>query len=217
MHIIWHGQACFQILTSRQKGEQTSIIIDPFSEEIGFRFPSISADIVLVTHEHFDHNNKKAVDGNPFLIEGPGEYEIKDIFIQGIHSWHDNVEGKERGKNTIYTIEAEEMRLCHLGDFGQPELSEEQLDQIGAVDLLFVPVGGVYTIDGARAQKIVQQLEPRIVIPMHYAILKLKVRLEGPEKFLKAMGIRTVEPQPKLLLKKKDLPQEETKVVLLKP
>lgn len=217
MHIIWHGQACFQVIASIQKGEQTTLVIDPFSEEIGLKLPKISsADMVLVTHDHPDHNNKKSIGGSPFIIQGPGEYETKEIFVQGIPSWHDSVNGTERGGNTIYAIEAEEMRLCHLGDLGQKELTEGQLEQIGEVDVLMIPVGGIFTINASDAVKIIAQIEPRIVIPMHYSIPGLKVKIDGVEKFLKEMGIKSIEPQPKLLIKKKDLPQEETKVMVLK-
>lgn len=217
MHLTWHGQSCFQIIVTPQKREQVSICIDPFSKDIGLRPPAFAADLVLITHDHFDHNNKSALKGEPFIIDGPGEYERKEIFIQGIPSWHDNSQGAERGANTIYTIDAEDMRLCHLGDLGQKELSDQQLEQLGAVDILMIPVGGVYTIAAADAVKIISQIEPRMVIPMHYAIPKLSVKLDGIDKFLKAMGIKTVEPQPKLLIKKKYLPEEETKVLILKP
>jgi len=218
MRITWHGQACFQLTISgnKDKKEPTKIVIDPFSKEIGLRLPKMEADILLITHQHYDHNFKEGVSGEPFLIEGPGEYEIKDIFIEGIPSFHDEVEGKERGENTIYVIEGEEMKICHLGDFGQKELTTEQLEKIGEVDILMIPVGGVYTINSKGALKIISQLEPRIVIPMHYNLPKLKIKLEGVEKFLKEIGKKSVEPQKKLLIKKKDLPQE-TEVVVLAP
>jgi len=216
MHINWHGQSCFQIQASRNKGEQCFIVIDPFDEATGLKIPSLSADILLITHSHHDHNNKKAVKGNPFLIEEPGEYEVKDIFIQGIPSFHDEEEGKKRGQNTIYTIEAEDIRICHLGDFGQKELSSDQLEKIGDIDILMVPVGGIYTINSKGAAKVISQIEPRLVIPMHYHIPKLKIKLETLDKFLKEMGQKSSQPQPKLLIKKKDLPTE-TKVVVLQP
>ena len=216
MHIIWHGQSCFQIILARNKGEQVSIVIDPFDETIGLKVPALSADILLVSHSHQDHNNKKALKGTPFLIEGPGEYEVKETFIWGIPSFHDDVQGAKRGSNTIYTIEGEGMRVCHLGDLGQKELTSEQLEKIGDIDILMVPVGGVYTIDAKGASRIISQIEPRLVIPMHYHLPKLKIKLEGVDKFLKEMGKRSVTPQPKLLIKKKDLP-EETKVVVLQP
>ena len=235
MHIIWYGQSCFQIIitrNNRNKGEQLSIVIDPFDEAIGLKVPSLSADVLLISHLHHDHDNKKAVKGNPFLIEGPGEYETKGVFVQGIASFHDDVQGKQRGQNTIYTIEGEGIRLCHLGDLGQKELTSEQLEEIGDVDVLMIPVGGVFTISTKEATKIISQIEPRLVIPMHYYLPKLKihpvksdkvgakqfngVKLETVDKFLKEMGRKSVEPQPKLLIKKKDLP-EETKIVVLKP
>ncbi|MBI2642606.1 MAG: MBL fold metallo-hydrolase, partial [Candidatus Wildermuthbacteria bacterium] len=135
----------------------------------------------------------------------------------GIFSYHDEQEGKERGTNTIYTIEVEDMRLCHLGDFGQKELSAEQLEAIGDIDVLMVPVGGVYTIDAKTASHIVNQIEPKIVLPMHYALPKLKVKLAPVEEFLKVMGAKAAQPEEKLTVKAKDLTTEETKVVVLTP
>ncbi len=220
MQIIWKGQSCFQITTQKTK-TQVAITIDPFSSEIGLRPPSGAADIVLVTHDHHDHNNVKAVAGTPFVISGPGEYEIKDVYIVGIPSFHDAVLGKERGANTIYVIDAEDLRVCHLGDLGQKELTDDQLEKIGEVDILMIPVGGVYTIDGKDALKIMSQIEPKIIIPMHYSLPKLNPpaggKLDDLDKFLKAAGIRKIEPLPKLTIKKKDLPEEEVKIVILKP
>lgn len=216
MHIIWHGQSCFQIQALRQKSEQVTLAIDPFDGAIGLRAPSFNADILLVSHDHHDHNNKKAIRGAPFLIDGPGEYEVKDVFIQGISSFHDDVQGAKRGQNTIYTIEVEGLRVCHLGDLGQKELTPNQLEKIGDIDILMVPIGGGYTISAKEAAEAISQIEPRIVIPMHYHIPKLKIKLEGLDKFLKAMGRKSFETQQKLLIKKRDLPTE-TKIVVLKP
>ena len=217
MTIIWHGQSLFELTSSRGKNNQVNIVIDPFSQEVGLRLPKLEADIVLSTHEHYDHNNVKAVGGNYFLIEGPGEYEIKEVFIQGIPAFHDDLQGKERGKTTIFTIEAEELRLCHLGDLGQKELTPDQLEKIGEIDILMIPIGGNYTISGKEAVKIMSQIEPKIIIPMHYALPKLKVKLEGVEKFLKTMGIKKIEPVNKLTIKKKELLEEEAKIIVLKP
>ena len=217
MKITWAGQSCFQISVSNLKDSQTNIVIDPFSE-IGLRIPNLEADILLVTHPHEDHNNIKAVKGKYFLIDGPGEYEIKGVFVQGIDSFHDSKEGKERGKNTIYTIETENIRLCHLGDLGQEQLTDEQLEKIGTVDVLMIPVGGIYTIDSHEAAKVIGQIEPKIVIPMHYELPKLKFKLDGVEKFLKAMGKNSVEAQDKITIKSSTLPKEkEMEIVVLKP
>ena len=217
MHIIWHGQSCFQIATSHGKNHQANIVIDPFDETIGLRVPKLEADVLLVSHQHHDHNNIKAVSGSPILISGPGEYEIKDVSVQGISSFHDFSSGKERGQNTIYIIEAEDIRLCHLGDLGQKELTPEQLEKIGDIDILMIPVGGVYTISIKEAMKIMSQIEPSVIIPMHYQIPKLKLKLDGLDKFLKIMGIKKIEPISKLSIKKKDISTEEAKIVILKP
>ena len=217
MHIVWKGQSCFQIISSQGKNHQVNIVIDPFDESTGLRVPKMEADILLVSHQHHDHNNVKAVTGNPFLIEGPGEYEIKEVFIQGIPAFHDSSSGKEKGLNTIYTIESEDLNICHLGDLGQKELTSEQVEKIGEVDILMIPVGGGYTIGAKETVKIMSQIEPNIIIPMHYSIPKLKVKLDSLDKFLKTVGVKKLEPLPKLLIKKKDISSEEAKIVVLRP
>jgi L-ascorbate metabolism protein UlaG (beta-lactamase superfamily) len=219
MNIIWRGQSCFQIISSQGKNNYINIAIDPFSDDIGLKLPKMEADILLVTHQHSDHNNVKAIGGNPFLIEGPGEYDVKDFFIQGIPSFHDSSSGKERGINIIYTIEgeAEGLKLCHLGDFGQKELTPEQLDKIGEVDILMIPIGGVFTISAKEAVKIMSQIEPKIIIPMHYQLPKLKIKLDSLADFLKTIGIKKLDTLPKLSIKKKDISSEEAKVVILQP
>jgi len=217
MQIIWKGQSCFQIITSQGKNNQVNIVIDPFDESIGLRLPKLEADILLVSHSRYDHNNVKAVSGNPILVEGPGEYEIKEVFIQGIPAFHDSSFGKEKGSNTIYTIETEDMKLCHLGDLGQKELTSEQVEKIGEIDILMIPIGGVYTISAKETVRIMSQIEPNIIIPMHYQIPKLKLKLEGLDKFLKTMGIKSIIPLPKLSIKKKDISSEEAKIIILKP
>lgn len=209
MTINWYGQSCFQISSSQGKNNHLSIVIDPFEENIGLKLPrKLEADIALVSHDHPDHNNIKRVSGSPFLIMGPGEYEIKGTYIMGISG---------EGETTIYTIEAEEIKICHLGDLGQKELSSDQLEKIGEVDILMLPVGGVFTINAEEAIKVMAQIEPKITIPMHYKIPQLKIKLEGLEKFLKALGIKSLPLLPKLSIKKKDISPEEVKIVLLQP
>ena len=215
--ITWAGQSCFQISVSNSREHEANIVIDPFDEETGLKVPNFSADILLVTHDHHDHNNIKAVKGAPFLIQGPGEYEVKGVFVQGIPSFHDAQEGKERGQNTIYVIEAEDMRICHLGDLGQKQLTDEQLEKIDSVDVLMIPVGGEYTISSTEAQRIVSQIEPKIVIPMHYEIPKLKIKLDGVDKFLKTMGKNSITAQDKLTIKASAMPKDGTEIVVLTP
>jgi len=214
--IYWAGHSCFQISFSNSKENSGDIVIDPFDESIGLKLPTLRADILLITHNHYDHNNIKGVKGEPFVVQGPGEYEIKGVFIRGIPSAHDDEGGKKRGENTIYLIEAEDIKFCHLGDLGQKNLTDEQLETIGPVDVLMIPVGGEYTIDFSDAQKIISQIEPKIVIPMHYALPKLKIKLNDVSKFLKAMG-KTVNPQEKLIVKSSTLSKEGMEIIVLQP
>ncbi|MBI2627239.1 MAG: MBL fold metallo-hydrolase [Parcubacteria group bacterium] len=208
MNIQWFGHSCFRI-----ESKNSSILIDPFAKEIGLTQPRFHDTIILITHEHYDHNALKDLNEGVMVIREPGEYERQGVFIKGIQSFHDAVQGKERGLNTIFRIETEEIRICHMGDFGQGKLDEEQIEAIGDIDILMIPVGGVYTIDGKQALEIVEQIEPKIVIPMHFKIPGLKIELNGAERFLKEIGI-TPEKTDKLKIVKKALPQEEMKVVM---
>jgi len=217
MTINWFGQSCFRIDAKEGPSTgsgQVSILIDRFSEEkTGLKPPKIKDDIVLVTHEHRDHNNIEGITPEAFLINTPGEYEKKGISIRGISSYHDKTEGKERGLNTIYVIKAEEMTVCHLGDLGQEKLDDKQIEEIGDIDILFIPVGGNYTINGKEAVGVISQIEPKIIIPMHYKIKDLKIEIEGPDKFVKELGL-TPEKVDKYKIAKKLLPLEEMKLVM---
>lgn len=217
MEIYWHGQACFEIRAlSTDSKTKTRIVIDPYGNSIGLKLPLLKADLVLITHDHEDHNNSAAVKDSPFIIEGPGEYEVKDVFVKGFFASHGRKDKKDLGRIVVYIIEAEGIKLCHLSDFGQKELLPEQLDKVGDVDILMIPVGGKYTIDGEAAQKIANQVEPKIIIPMHYNLPGLKVDIAGAGEFLKAMGQEDLKPEDCLKIKKGDLPSE-TRIILLKP
>lgn len=197
-----------------------TIVTDPFTPEIvGIKFPKVEANIVTISHQHKDHNNSQAVlgnPGNPYVVKGPGEYEVSGVFIRGISSFHDNKEGAERGKNTIYRIDLEGLSLVHLGDLGQ-KLTDEQLDFLSGVDILFIPVGGTYTIDAEQASELIPKIEPSIVIPMHYNETKLNQENFGKlgklESFFSEMG-KELNIQPKISVKKDKLP-EELQVVAL--
>ena len=205
MIITWYGQSCFKIQSS-----ELVIVIDPFSKDIGLTPPRFRADIALVTHQHSDHNNLDSITGNPFTIASPGEYEAKGAYIHGIQTFHDAKKGQERGLNTIYVIEVEGIRILHLGDFGEADVSNAAfLEQIGEIDILLIPVGGTYTIDGEQAAKLSKEIEPSYCIPMHYNVPGLKVSLADNTQFLKEMGIRSIEPQDKLTIKKKDIVRDE--------
>lgn len=209
MNISWYGQACFRL-----ESKDIRVLIDPFDKKIGLKEPRLNDTIILVTHEHHDHNNVEGA-GNAFVIRGPGEYEKSGVQIVGISSFHDNTQGSDRGLNTIYVIKFDEITLCHLGDLGQHELTSEQIEMIGNVDILLIPVGGVYTIDGKQAAGIVKQIEPKIIIPMHYKISGLTVDLEPATEFLKEIGIKPEEVES-CRINAKSLPTEEMKLVMFK-
>lgn len=217
MNISWKGQSCFQIQLSSNKNGAYSIVIDPFDQKTGLSVSKLQADVLLITHDHDDHNNTKAVTGDYFKIDGPGEYDIGSSFIEGIFSYHDNSNGEEHGINTIYTIETEDIKLCHLGDLGQKELTADQLNTIGNIDILMIPIGGTYTINASEAIKIMSSIEPKIIIPMHYNIPGLKIKLEGIDPFLKELGIKNAEVLPKLVIKRKDISENEVKIIQLQP
>ena len=214
MNIIWHGQSFFEINTKDTKNEELKIAIDPFDKSIGLKIPKVEAQILLITHNHSDHSNKKAINGNPFLIESPGEYETKGVYVKGVQGFHDDSQGKEKGKVVFYIIEVENIKICHLSDIGQKELTSEQIDQIGNIDILMIPVGGVYTLDAKQAANIISQIEPKIVIPMHYQVPNLNLKLNSLDQFLKEIGSPNAEPQKKFKIKISDIPKETMQTVV---
>ena len=206
MQIQWKGQFCFFVSATLGKQEQGKVLIDPYEESTGQRLSPVEAETLLISSDTPEHNNAKAVKGSPFVISSPGEYEVKGIFIQGIAA---------QNGGTIYVIAAEGMRLCHLGGLGVEGLKPEQIEAIGDIDVLFVPVGGGDTLDAKAASQAVSQIEPKMVIPMAFKQPKLKARREGVEAFLKIMGAKNGEPLPKLSVKLRDLTGEETKIIVL--
>ncbi|OIP97319.1 hypothetical protein AUK40_03485 [Candidatus Wirthbacteria bacterium CG2_30_54_11] len=164
MQISFLGHSCFRIKT-----KTSVIVIDPFAPSGDLKMKKQESDVVLISHEHTDHNNLDAIRENEQLkvFRGPGEYEVRGVFIRGIDSFHDASSGSERGKNTIYVIDADGVKLAHLGDLGTL-LEEEALEEIGGLDVLMIPVGGTYTIDSRQAVEITRQLNPRYILPMHY-------------------------------------------------
>jgi len=214
MDITYLGHSSFRL-----RGKYASLITDPYIEsEVGLKFPKVSADIVTVSHEHPDHNNVEAVKDIKKDIRGAGEYEISGISIIGIPTFHDDKKGTLRGKNTVYIIEDGDLRLVHLGDIGH-KLSEGVLEEIGVIDVMMIPVGGVYTIGPSDAAEIVREIEPSIVIPMHYQVPGLRKdtfeKLAQVDEFLKEVGLG-VERLDKLSVKKSDLLEEHKVVVLEK-
>jgi L-ascorbate metabolism protein UlaG (beta-lactamase superfamily) len=213
MTITWLGHSCFKI-EEKINGENISLITDPFSKEIGLKVPNVEADIVSVSHDHDDHNNISSLRGTPFVVDCAGEFDIKGVIIEGIKSFHDDKSGSERGDNIIFRFDIEGISLAHLGDLGNI-LDSKQLEKLGGVDILFIPVGGKYTLDAKKAVEVISQIEPRIVVPMHYKTEDLKIDIDGVDKFVKELGI---EPnyEEKFKINKKDLPSEDMNLVIFK-
>lgn len=208
MEINYFGRSCFKI-----GGKNLSILIDPFDpDSVGIKMQKVETDVLLVSHSHPDHSFTGNIKGEYLLLDSPGEYEVKGVNINGILSFHDEAKGSERGRNTIFVIEIENLKLCHLGDLGA-ELDSGQLEAIDGVDVLFIPVGGKYTIDPKTAVKVISDIEPKIVIPMHYADGKDN-DLAPLDKFLTEIG-EEAEVVDRLKISAKEI-GDEMKVVVLK-
>ena len=212
MIITWLGHSCFKI-QDKSGSDGVTIVTDPFDKAVGLKVPNFEADIITVSHDHHDHNNAKALRGAPFIINSAGEYDIKSVMIEGVESYHDSKEGKELGKNIIYRIEMDDLTLVHLGNLGQA-LDDKQLERLVGADIVFIPVGGKYTLDAKKAVNVISQIEPRMVIPMHYKTKGTKIDIDGVEKFVKEMGVKPTY-EEKLKINKKDLPQEDMELVIL--
>lgn len=211
MKIKWLGHSCFKIASK----SGIRILTDPFDDNVGYKIPSVEADIVTVSHGHYDHNFTDCVNGDFEIVNKVGNFNIKDIPITGVHTYHDDVEGAKRGDNIVYTFQIDGLKICHLGDLGHM-LSSAQIEMIGKVDVLLIPVGGNFTIDALMAVDVVNQLKPSIVIPMHYKTPALRLNLDTADKFIEAMGnVERLNSQVMEISLDK-LNTNETKVYILK-
>ncbi len=214
MDITYLGHSSFKIKT-----KTATVVTDPYdSKMVGLKYSSTDAEIVTITHSHQDHNSLEKVGNYKKVIDGPGEYEIAGVSIMGYPTYHDEKKGEERGKNTVYLIEAEGLKVVHLGDLGHMP-SDDLIDELGDVDILIIPVGGTYTIGPKEAQQVVTKIEPSYVIPMHYLLdghsEDFKGKLSPVEDYLKESGL-TVERFPKFVVKREDISDEQlTKVIVL--
>ena len=206
MDIAFLGQSCFRL-----RGKDVTVITDPYTPAPNAPPLKAQGDIVTISHDHPGHNNAAIVAGEPRVLSGPGEYEIRGVLITGVATFHDAEGGKLHGRNTIYVFQMDDLRLAHLGDLGHV-LSTEQVDEIGTVDVLFVPARG-HVLDAARAAEVVAQIEPSVIVPMHYDGSS-EEGLAGIEKFCHEMGLRQIVPQPRYSVTKGNLPQETQVIVL---
>lgn len=216
MIITYHGHSCFKL-----KGKTGTLVFDPYDASVGWSLPTLSADVVVTSHGHADHNNVKAVRptarrDQPFLVAQSGEYEVGGISVFGVSTYHDDQQGVLRGANTVFTALIDGVRVTHLGDLGHP-LTPEQTEAIGSTDVLLCPVGGHFTIEPEEAVKVIRALEPSIAIPMHYLTERHNAQVYGELKpvadFLKEFSVE-VAPVPQLDVDHSRLPEETTVVVL---
>ena len=227
MEITWFGHSCFRL-----RDRDVVVITDPFDKSLGYELPRARADIVTVSHDHPHHNSLLAVKGEFKVVNSPGEYEIKSVFITGIANYPSRRQRKNGGdgddqRSIIFVFEFDDLTVCHLGNLAQVP-TQTQVEELSNVDVLLVPVGGGTSLNAAQAAEIISLVEPYIVIPMHYTVpVQGKtgatplpqagiVKLDKVDKFLKEMGVARVEPVDVLKVTKNSLP-EETQVVVLNP
>jgi L-ascorbate metabolism protein UlaG (beta-lactamase superfamily) len=208
MEIQWLGHSCFRL-----RSRDTTIVTDPPDRSTGYALPSLSPNIVTISHQHAGHNAIGSCAGSPRVIEGPGEYEVAGVLIAGVRTYHDDKGGEERGRNTAYVIQLEDLRICHLGDLGHIP-TPQQTEAMSEIDILLTPVGGHSTIDATAAAEVVSLLEPKVVIPMHYKTPAFAGNLDSIDPFLKQMGITELAPQSRLQVTASSLPGQTQVVVL---
>jgi L-ascorbate metabolism protein UlaG (beta-lactamase superfamily) len=215
MEISYLGHSCVKL-----RGKAGTVVCDPYAASVGFAMPAISADIVTVSHEHDDHAASGPIKptarrDRPFLITEVGEYEVGGISVFGFPSYHDDQKGAERGRNVMFKVVVDGVTICHLGDLGHT-LTEQAVEDLGIVDVLLCPVGGVFTISPQEATQVIQDIDPSIVIPIHYKTPQhaaMYEKLATLEVFLKEFGAQA-QTQPKLIVESGKLPEELQLTVL---
>lgn len=188
MKIEYLGHSCFKLTESTG----TSIVCDPYSEEVGFKMPPVEADAVTLSHDHFDHNAVKNVGGKPKVFKGECNADLDGVGITSIKSFHDGVRGKKRGENVIFKFRLDGIDVCHLGDLGEA-CSPELIELILPVNVLLIPVGGNYTIDAEMAKEYVDRIMPDVVVPMHYRTKDCRIDIDKVDEFVEMFDEEDVE------------------------
>lgn len=211
MKIRYLGHSCFEFTESTG----TTIVTDPYGD-VGFFMPNTRADAVTISHSHYDHNNAKAVDGNPVIFDREGQYEIGGVNLSAIKSYHDDENGNKRGENLIFKFRMDGVEICHLGDLGE-ECSSSLIEALLPIHVLLVPVGGNYTIDARQAKEYVDRIMPSYVIPMHYKTKGLNIDVEKPDDFIDLFDEEDVEEleTSEIELFRDDVTEEQTKLILM--
>jgi L-ascorbate metabolism protein UlaG (beta-lactamase superfamily) len=211
MEILWYGHACFRL-----KDRHITVITDPYDKTLGLSLPRPKADIVTISHPSPHHNYVSGVKGDFKVVDRPGEYEISDVFITGIYLAPEKKSSKSvegSSKNNIFVIYMDDIALCHLGDLKHVP-TQNQVEDMGNIDVLLVPVGGHNALNAAQAAEVISLIEPYLVIPMHYSLPNLTIKLDPVRKFLKEMGLAKADSVASMKLTRNSLP-EETQIVLL--
>lgn len=201
--IRWHGHACFEISNSK------TIVIDPHDgASIGIEPPRVKADVILVSHEHYDHNKVKAVEKKGSIVVRESR-EIDGIIIEAFKAYHDNSKGSKRGEIKIFKIEYNGFKICHLGDLGHV-LDDELIEKLGEIDILFIPVGGIFTIDGGEAMEIIKKIDTKVIVPMHYKIEGLSLPINRLDEFIEmAKDYKIENIENEIEIEKEDLPSQK--------
>jgi L-ascorbate metabolism protein UlaG (beta-lactamase superfamily) len=207
MEITWYGHACFRL-----KSRDAVVVTDPYDTSLGLGLPPLKADLVTISHDTPHHNYTAGVKGDFMVIDNPGEYEIKGVFVTGIHIAPPKG-AKTPAQNNVFVIYIEDLAICHLGDLNHVP-TQKQVEDMGDIDVLLAPVGGNSALKANQAAEVISLIEPRIVIPMHYQLPNLTVTLDPVSSFLKEMGLTKADTVETLKLAKANLP-EETQIVLL--
>ena len=211
MKIKFYGHACFSI----EDGKKV-VVNDPYNDSIGLKLPVISANVITVSHNNEAHNNVSVIEGEPRIFNWPGEYETMGIHFKGVNSFHNAKEDKEQLENVIFTIHINGIHICHLGAQGT-KLTSEQLEQVGDIDILLIPVGKTESVDAKKAKEIVEQIEPRIVIPMMYQTEGNNRGLDTLDNFLSIMGSEGIDAVDEFVVKRSELPEDNSKIVVINP
>ncbi|HEX5164220.1 MAG TPA: MBL fold metallo-hydrolase [Thermomicrobiales bacterium] len=208
--IKWFGHACFRL-----RSRDAMILTDPVPRSFGYKIDKQKVDIITISHDHPGHTNVDLASTSPKLVNGPGEYEMSDVFITGIRTYHDDKQGAEHGRNTAYLFDLEDLVVCHLGDLGHT-LSEGQVETMSIADVVIIPVGGGTVLNAEKAVEVIGQLEPRVIIPMQYQTPMGDKQRDPLERFLKEMGVTEVTRRDKLTVRASDL-GDTPEVVVLEP
>lgn len=209
MKVRWFGHAMFQLVMGGFR-----IVTDPYDTSVGYPLPDVEADIVTVSHGHYDHNNVSLIKGNFEVLKNSGVRRFNELIITGVKTYHDDVQGKQRGENIIFSFEGEEMKVVHMGDYGESDLRKEVHDFLIGADILLLPVGGTYTINPLQAASIVKAIKPKIVIPMHYQTKHLSFSLSSVDDFTGLLPFEVRKFSGDLNIEKGKLPQETCIYVL---